>query len=123
MMNPFNQTDNDRLYNIATGKAAYLYTEEVLLTMNVSKCIKRLSKCIKQPERLEERISKQKMPTFETELGRKKFRDPNGKVFADCFLRGSLLCLSLEEKIDAIEIDKFIVTINTCSTFIKLLRW
>ena len=36
-MNPFNQTDNDRLYNIA--KAAYLYTEEVLLTMNVSKCI------------------------------------------------------------------------------------
>ena len=39
MMNPFNQTDNDRLYNIATGKAACLYTEEVLLTMNVSKCI------------------------------------------------------------------------------------
>ena len=43
MMNLFNQTDNERLYNIATGKAAYLYTEEVLLTMNVSKCIKRLS--------------------------------------------------------------------------------
>ena len=39
MMNPFNQTDNDRLHNIATWKAACLYTEEVLLTMNVSKCI------------------------------------------------------------------------------------
>ena len=39
MMHPFNQTDNNRLNNVATGKAAYLYTEEVLLTMNVSKCI------------------------------------------------------------------------------------
>ena len=39
MMNSFNQTDNDRLNNAATGKAAYLYTEDVLLTMNVSKCI------------------------------------------------------------------------------------
>ena len=42
MMNPFNQTDNERLYSIATGKAAYLYTEEILLTMNVRKCIERL---------------------------------------------------------------------------------
>ena len=36
MMNPFNQADNERLYNIATRKTAYLYPEEVLLTMNVS---------------------------------------------------------------------------------------
>ena len=89
MMNPFNQTDNERLYNIATGKAAYLYTAEVLLTVNVSKCIKR-------PEKFQERIAKQKMQTSGTELGRKKFRDPNGKVFAACFLGdlfGSLLCL------------------------------
>ena len=107
MINPFNQTDNERLYNIAIGKAASLYTEEVLLTVDVSKCMKRLNKFIKRPERFEEKIAKQKMQTFETELGRKKFRDPNGKVFAVCFLRdlfGSLLCLSLEEKIDAIEI-------------------
>ena len=48
MMNPFNQTDNEKLYNIATGSAASLDTEEVLLTANVSKCIKRLSKCIKR---------------------------------------------------------------------------
>ena len=72
MMNPFNQTDNERLYNIATGKAAYLYTEKVLLTMNVSKCMKRLSKCIKRPERFEKRTAKQKIQTSETELGRKK---------------------------------------------------
>ena len=53
MINPFNQTDSERLYNIATGMAAYLYTAEVLLTVNVSKCIK-------QPEIFEERITKQK---------------------------------------------------------------
>ena len=45
-MNPFNQTHNERLCNIATEKSAYLYTEEVLLIMNVSKYIKRLSKRI-----------------------------------------------------------------------------
>ena len=107
MMNPFNQTDNERLYNIATGIAAYLYTEQVLFTINVSKCIKRLSKWIKRPERFEERIAKQKMQRFETELGRKKFREPNVKFFAVCFLRdlfGCLSCLSLEAKIDAIEV-------------------
>ena len=64
MMNPFNQTGNERLYNIATGKAAYLDIEEVLLTVNVSKCIKRLSKWIKRLQRFHERIIKQKMETF-----------------------------------------------------------
>ena len=56
-----NQTDNERLYNIPTRKAASPYTEEISLTVNVSKCIKHLSKCIKRRERFEERIAKQKM--------------------------------------------------------------
>ena len=37
----------------------------------------------------------------------KKSKDPKGKVFTSCFLRdffASLLFLSLEEKIDAIEV-------------------
>ena len=37
----------------------------------------------------------------------KKFKDLNGKVFTACFLRdffASFLFLSLEEKIDAIEV-------------------
>ena len=37
----------------------------------------------------------------------KKFRDPSGKVFTACFLRElfeSLLCLSSEDAIDAIEV-------------------
>ena len=81
MTNPFNQTDNERLYNTAKGKAAYLYTEEVLLIINVSKCIKRLSKSIKRTERFEERIAKQKMQTFETELGKKKIQRSKWKSF------------------------------------------
>ena len=74
MMNLFNQTDNERLYNIATGKAVSLYTEEVLLTVNVSKCIER-------PELFQERIAKQKMQAFETELGRKKIQRSQWKAF------------------------------------------
>ena len=81
MTNPFNQTDNERLYNTAKGKAAYLYTEVVLLIINVSKCIKRLSKSIKRTERFEERIAKQKMQTFETELGKKKIQRSKWKSF------------------------------------------
>ena len=81
MTNPFNQTDNERLYNTAKGKAAYLYTEEVLLIINVSKCIKRLSKSIKRTERFEERIAKQKTQTFETELGKKKIQRSKWKSF------------------------------------------
>ena len=34
--------------------------------------ISSFSECIKRPERLQERIAKQKMPTFETELRREK---------------------------------------------------
>ena len=95
MMNPFNQTDNERLYNIATGKAASLDTDEALLAENVSKCIK-------QPQRFEERIVKQKMQTFETEMGGKEMQRSNGKVVAACFVCGlfdSPLCISLEEKV------------------------
>ena len=74
MMNPFNQIDNERLYNTATGKAAYPYTAGVLLNVNVSKCIKR-------SERYEEIIAKQKMQIFETELGRKAIQKSKWKSF------------------------------------------
>ena len=50
--------------------------------MNVSKCTKRLSKCIKRPMRFEERIAKQKMQTFETELGRQKNSEIQMELFS-----------------------------------------
>ena len=104
MMNPFDPADKERLYNIATGKAASADTEKFLLSVNVRGEIAKksfISECIKRPERFEERISKQKIQTFETELGRKKIQRSNGKVVTACFVRdvfGSLLYLSLEEK-------------------------
>ena len=67
MMNPFNQIENESLCNIVTGQSSYLYTAEVLLTVNVSKCIKR-------PKRFEEIIAKQKKQAYETELGKKNQR-------------------------------------------------
>ena len=35
MINPFDQADKKRLYNIATGKAAFVDTEQFLLSVNV----------------------------------------------------------------------------------------
>ena len=100
MINPFNQTDNERLYNIAIGKAASLYTEEVLLTVDVSKCMKRLNKFIKRPERFEEKIAKQKMQTFETELGRKNSEIPMEKFSqsAFCVTYLAVFCAFLRRK-------------------------
>ena len=105
MMNPFDPADKERLYNIATGKTASADTEKFLLSANVTGEIAKnsfISECIKRPERFEEKIPKQEMQTFETELGRKKIQKSNGKVVTACFVRdlfGSLLCLSLQEKL------------------------
>ena len=116
MMNPFDPADKERLYNIATGKAASADTEKFLLSVNVTGEIAKksfISECIKRPERFEEKILKQKMQTFETELGRKKTQKSNGKVVTACFVRdlfGSLLCLSLQEKIDMAEVLSYPLT-------------
>ena len=55
----------------------------------------------------EEGIAKQKMQTFESELGRKKNQRSNGKFVAVCFVRylfGSLSFLTLVQNIGVIEI-------------------
>ena len=116
MMNPFDPADKERLYNIATGKPASADAEKFLLSVNVTGEIAKksfISECIKRPERFEERIPKQKMQTFETELGRKKIQTSNGNVVTACFVRdlfGSLLCLSLQEKIDMAEVLSYPLT-------------
>ena len=116
MMNPFDPADKERLYNIATGKAASADTEKFLLSVNVTGEIAKksfISECIKRPERFKEKIPKQKMQTFETELGRKKIQRSNGRVVTACFVNdlfGSLLRLSLEEKIDMAEVLSYPLT-------------
>ena len=60
MMNPFDPADKERLYNIATGKAASADTEKFLLSVNVTGEIAKksfISECIKRPERFEEKNS------------------------------------------------------------------
>ena len=102
MMNPFDQVDKARSYNIARGKAASVDTEQFLLTVNVTGKISKksfISECKRRPERFVEKIPKQKVQRLETELGRKKIQRYNGKVV--CFsgeLFENLLCLSLKEK-------------------------
>ena len=101
-MNPFDQVDKARSYNIARGKAASVDTEQFLLTVNVTGKISKksfISECKRRPERFVEKIPKQKVQRLETELGRKKIQRYNGKVV--CFsgeLFENLLCLSLKEK-------------------------
>ena len=84
MMNAFNQTDQKRLYNIATRKAASADTEEFSVSVNIrrenAKQIS-ISECIKRTERFfEEKTAKQKMLIFETELGRKKNSEIRWKI-------------------------------------------
>ena len=71
------------------------------------KRLKFVAECIKRQERFEGRIERQKLYTFSTELGKKKFQTSNGKILAACFVRDlfdSLLCLSLERQIDMSEV-------------------
>ena len=109
-INPFTQNKGSALVNIATGKVASLETEQFLLNFQeygARKRLKLLAGCIERPERFKERIERQKLHTFATELGKKKVQTTDRKVLAACFahdLLGSLLCLSLERQIDMNEV-------------------
>ena len=110
MKNPFDPADKERLYNIATGKPASADTEKFLLSVNVTgEIVKKsfISECTKRPQRFEERIPKQKMQTFKTELGRKKFSDPMEKLLqpALCLTFLVVFCVFLKKKkIDMAEV-------------------
>ena len=59
------------------------------------------------------------MQTFENELRRKKIQRSDGNVVTACFMRDvfwqSLICLSLEEKIDMAELLSYSLTFVTLS--------
>ena len=77
------------------------------------KRLKFVAECIERPERFEERIERQKLYTFATELRKKKVQTSDGKVLAAYFVRdlfGSLLCLSLERQIDMNEVLPYPLT-------------
>ena len=101
-INPFTQNKGSPLVNIATGKVASPETEQFLLNFQeygAQKRLKFVAECIETSERFEERIERQKLYTFATDLGKKKVQTSDGKVLAASFVRDlfdNLLCLSLE---------------------------
>ena len=103
MMNSFNQIDRERLFNIVAGKAASADIEEFSLSVNIrgeNGKKSSISDCIKRTESFEERTAKQKMQTFETELGRKKLRDSMEKLLqpALCVTCLGVFCAFLTRK-------------------------
>jgi len=69
-MNPFGQDiDESHLYNIATGKASQVETQEFLLSVKEfgkNLRLKFTQECNKKPDRFEERIQRNKLHTFQT---------------------------------------------------------
>ena len=116
-MNPFdNLSEENHLYNIATGKPTSVETEQFLLNITEigNKARKQfIDECVEWPKRFEERIGKQKLKRFASEAGRNKITSKDGKVMTACFIRNlfcSLLYLSLEKKIDIGEVLKYHLT-------------
>ena len=116
LMNPFDILDKDRLYNLATGKAATHEAESFMLNISSigdEQRNKFIDECIEKPKRLEERIKRQVVKTFATDGKKRKVTAKDGKVVAACLIRdlfGSLLYHSLENKIDIAEVLKFPLT-------------
>ena len=116
-INPFEESlDRNHLFNIATGKAASQETTTFLLSIekigNESKNLF-VEQCLEDSARFEKSIKRQKVQTFETENGKRRPKSTDGKLIAACTVRdlfGSILCLSLEKKVDMAEVLKFPLT-------------
>ena len=93
--NPFKKDpDPDRLFNICTYKS---------IGNEVRKCF--IQEYVENLNRFGERIKKKS--SFATETGKRKIRGAEGKIIEalrDLF--GSMLCLSMQQKIDMAEVLK-----------------
>ena len=92
-LNPFNMSDQNHLFNIASGKSAHENTDKFLLNivkLGDAELLKFVSECIESPERFEKPIKRQTLHTFATESGRKKLETKDGKLMATCLLRDLL---------------------------------
>ena len=116
-LNPFSKdADPDRLFNICTRKSCKKDTEDFLLNVEFigSEARKRfIQECVENPNRFEERIKKNKILIFSTESGKLKVRGAEGKIIEATLIRdlfGSILCLSMQQKIDMAEVLKYPLT-------------
>ena len=72
-----------------------------------------LQECVENPNRFEKRIKKNKIHSFAAESGKRKIRGAEGKIIEATFVRylfGSILCLSMQQKIDRAEVLKYQIT-------------
>ena len=116
-LNPFKKdADPDRLFNICTGKSCKKGTEDFLLNVESIGNEARKSfiqECVENPNRFEERIKKNKIHSFAAGSGKRKIRGAEGKIIEETFVRylfGSILCLSMQQKIDRAEVLKYPLT-------------
>ena len=110
-LNPFDvNVDKSHLFNITTGKFAKEETTPFLLSIYQTGSKMRQNfteECRKEPTCFEEQINRCKLYTFQTECGRKKVSNKDGKVVAACTIRDifdNVLRLSLENSIDMAEV-------------------
>ena len=113
-LNPFKKdADPDRLFNIYTGKSCKKGTEAFLLNVEYigNEARKRfMQECVENPNRFEERIKKIKSTVFQQSQGNKRFKGQKGKLILIRNLFCSILCLSMQGKIDMAEVLKYPLT-------------
>ena len=114
ILNPF-EASNDHLYNIFTGKAASESTEKFLTSVLVEVSKQRqtfMEECLERPARFIEPIKRNKLYTFASEGAKRSVKDGERlvavKMQRDLF--GSLLCVSLERKLDMGQVLKYPLT-------------
>ena len=127
-LNPFNKdVDPDRLFNICTGKSYKKNTQDFLLNVESIANEERkrfIQECVENPNRFGERIKKKIKKNFETEVGKQRIRVAEVKFIEATLIRdllGSILCLSMQEKIDMIEVLKYpLTTVPLCLSHVAV---
>ena len=72
-----------------------------------------IKKCVENPNWFEERIKNNKIYSFVTDSGKQNVREAEGKIIEAILiidLFGSILCFSMQQKIDMVEVLKYLLT-------------
>ena len=72
-----------------------------------------IKKCVENPNWFEERIKNNKIYSFVTGSGKQNVREAEGKIIEAILiidLFGSILCFSMQQKIDMVEVLKYLLT-------------
>ena len=105
--NPFHEHANpDTLFNISTGKSASAETKYFLMNVNtLGKNLREnfIKKCVEDPSKFEEQLTRQKMKTFATERKIYQLSNTEKKAISASMLKdmfGAILRIALEKRVD-----------------------